>query len=74
MLPDRDVEPAPSQQIDPLLYRIVVGILGAVAIVAIVGGLALAFTGHDVPEMAGTLGGVAVGALASMLVVSGKQP
>ena len=69
---EQDVEPAPSQAVDPQLYRYVVWILGAVALLAIVGVLVLSALGRDVPEMAGTLGGVAVGALASMLVVSSK--
>lgn len=67
-----DVEPAPSQQVDPQLYRYVVWILGAVVLIAMIGGQVLAFTGHDTPELNNSLGGVAVGALATMLVVSNK--
>lgn len=52
---------------DIITYRIVVGILGAVAIIATVGGILLAFFKLEIPQLLLALGSAAVGALASPL-------
>ena len=68
----REVEPAPSQQIDPWLYRLVVGILGAAILGVIVSVAFRSTTGADRELLIGliTLAGSAVGGLVGMLVPS----
>ena len=68
----REVEPPPSQQTDPWLYRLVVGILG-VAILGVILSVSLrGTTGADRELLVGliTLAGTAVGGLVGMLVPS----
>jgi len=50
----RDVEPPPSQRVDPLLYRYVVWFLGGIAAVGVIGTLLLAAFGVEVPAAVGT--------------------
>lgn len=69
----RAVEPAPSQRIDPLLYRIVVGSLGLAVLLTLVAIFVLALYGKTVPEGMVALGSVSAGALAGMLVPSPAQ-
>jgi hypothetical protein len=66
----RNVEPAPSQQIDPLLYRMVVGALAAALILTVVGGLILAAMRIDVPGALIALGAASGGALGGLLAPS----
>jgi hypothetical protein len=68
----REVEPPPSQQIDPWLYRLVVGILGAAILGVIVSVGFRGTTGADRELLIGliTLAGSAVGGLVGMLVPS----
>ena len=49
------------------LYKIAVMALAAVAVLAVLGGIALAIAGKPVPESMVALGGVALGALAGMV-------
>lgn len=64
------VEPAPDQQVDPLLYRLLVGGLVAAIILVISGAIALAWVGKVLPEGVIALGGAAVGGLVGLLVPS----
>ena len=52
------------------LYKIAVIALAAVAVLAILGSIALSIAGKPVPESMVALGGVALGALASMVAPS----
>jgi hypothetical protein len=64
------VEPAPAQQIDPLLYRMVVGALSAALILTVVGGLVLAGMRIEVPGALIALGAASGGALGGLLAPS----
>lgn len=64
------VEPVPSQQTDPLLYRLVVGALAAALILTVVGGLVLAGMKIDVPASLIALGAASGGALGGLLAPS----
>jgi len=66
----REVEPPPSQQIDPWLYRLVVGILGAAIILVIVVVAILSYTEHPGSELLVAIPSAAVGGLIGMLVPS----
>jgi len=55
---------------DVWIYRMVVGVLGAVLIIATLGGVVIAMVGRQVPEMVVALGSAAAGALAGLLVPS----
>ena len=68
----RDVEPMPSQQAAPHLYEWAVIALAVAGVLAIVLLGALALLDKQAPEGIGTLGGVALGALAGMVAVSRK--
>ena len=64
------VEPVPDQQVDPLLYRMVVGSLGLAVLGAIVGVFVLALLGRATPEGLISLGSVAAGGLVGLLAPS----
>ena len=55
---------------DPVLYRVAVGVLGALAILAATGSLGLAAFGIDAPEVLVSLGSAAVGALVGLFAPS----
>ena len=67
----------PVYQSDILIYRIVVGVLGAAVLLTVVGGLGLAFLGkpteYKIPAELIALGSAAVGALAGLLAPSPGQ-
>jgi hypothetical protein len=69
----RAVEPAPTQQVDPLLYRLVVGALAAALLLTVIGGFVLAAMGIDVPGALIALGAAAGGALGGLLAPSPAQ-
>ena len=62
---------------DIVIYRIVVGVLGATVILTVAGGLGLAFLGspdnYKIPPELIALGSAAVGALAGLLAPSPGQ-
>ena len=62
-----DVDPMPEQSVDPGLYRAVVYFLGAVAVLTVVGTLALSFVGIAAPDGVIAIGGMAVGAFAALV-------
>jgi len=64
----QDIEPIPSQRIDPLLYRIIVGALAFTLIASTIGGLVLAGMGIAVPDTIVALGAGSLGALGGTLV------
>lgn len=68
----REVEPIPSQAEAPHLYDWATLALAIAGIIAILGMFVLSLLGKPVPEGIGTLGGVALGALAGMVAVSRK--
>jgi hypothetical protein len=68
----REIEPIPSQQQAPHLYDWATLALAIAGIIAILGMFVLSLLGKPVPEGIGTLGGVALGALAGMVAVSRK--
>lgn len=68
--PQRSIEPAPSQQTDPLLYRLVVGALGLALLLTLVGGLILAGLGKAIPDGLIALGAASGGALGGLLAPS----
>jgi hypothetical protein len=58
--------PAPLAN-DLWIYRLSIIVLGALALVALAGALALSAFGREVPQVAVALGSAAVGALAGLL-------
>ena len=66
----REIAPIPSQRKAPSLYLIAVIVLGVVstAAVALIG--AVAFAGKAIPTELGSLGLVAISAIAGMVYVS----
>jgi hypothetical protein len=60
-------------QSDPLIYRVVVIVLGLVLIVATMGALVLTAYGLDIPDLLTALGSAAVGALAGVLTPLGGR-
>ena len=64
------IDAVPSQQADPLLYRMVVGALAAALILTVVGGLVLAGMRIDVPGALIALGAASGGALGGLLAPS----
>jgi hypothetical protein len=63
--------PPPAFVTDTLVYRIVVGSLGIVAIAAILGAIFLSALGSDsVPDLLTALGAASIGALAGLLAPS----
>lgn len=64
-------EPAPVFTVDPLIYRIVVAVLGALVLIVAVGTLVLMmFNGKDIPQGILALASAAVGGLVGLLVPS----
>ena len=57
-------------QTDKILYRIVVGSLGAAVLITLIGAIALVAFGRDTPEILVAIGSAAVGALAGLLAPS----
>ena len=58
-------------QSDPMIYRVVVIVLGAVLLLAAVGALSLSWYEKDIPDLLTALGSAAVGALAGVLTPLG---
>lgn len=67
---ERSVEPAPSQQIDPLLYRMVVGALAAALLLVVLGALLLAGLKTEVSAALIGIGSFCAGALGGLLAPS----
>lgn len=61
------VTTAPDNGSDPLLYRLVVGILGAAILITLLGGLILTAMGKPMGDGLIALGAGSVGALAGLL-------
>lgn len=66
----RAVEPPPSQQVDPLLYRLVVCFLGAAMILAVVIIGLLSYMGKTGSDLLIAVPAAVVGGLVGMLVPS----
>ena len=66
----REVEPPPSQQVDPLLYRMVVGFLGAAMLAAILLVGLLSYQGKPGSDLLIAVPSAVVGGLIGMLVPS----
>lgn len=66
----REVEPPPSQQIDPLLYRMVVAFLGAAMMTAILLVGLLSYQGKAGSDLLIAVPSAVVGGLIGMLVPS----
>lgn len=66
----RSVDPAPSQQTDPLLYRMVVAALGLALLLMVIGGLVLSGMGKPIPDGLIALGAASGGALGGLLAPS----
>lgn len=64
------VEPVPSQQTDPALYRIVVGALAAGLLITLLGALVLAALGIEVSAAVIAIGAGCMGALGGLLAPS----
>jgi hypothetical protein len=64
------VRPAPLAN-DLWIYRLSIAILGALALLALGGALALSAFGREAPQVAVALGSAAVGALAGLLTPRG---
>jgi hypothetical protein len=60
-------------QTDVWIYRMVILILGAVILIAIIGGIFLSLEGKNIPESIVSIGSVAIGALAGLLAPSPKK-
>lgn len=63
----------PAYMSDRRFYRIVVGLLGTVAVLAALGTIILAMKDLDVPDSPVALGSAAIGALASLVADGGRQ-
>ena len=68
----REIEPIPDQKAAPHLYDWAVICLSVVSILAILGLVALAILEKTIPDGINTIGGVAIGALATMVAVTRK--
>jgi hypothetical protein len=66
----REIEPIPSQQIDPWLYRLVVGILGGAILGTILLVGILSYAGKPGSDLIVGIASAAVGGLIGMLVPS----
>lgn len=64
------IDAVPSQQVDPLLYRMVVGALASGLILTVIGGLVLAGMQIDVPGELIAIGAGCMGALGGLLAPS----
>lgn len=71
--PSRSVEPPPTQQIDPWMYRIVVGALALALLGVVILGGVLALKGLTLPDSIVNLAFVAVGSLGALLAPSPAQ-
>ena len=67
------VEPVPTQQVDPLLYRIVVIALAAAMLLTVAGGFVLAALKVPMPDALLVIGGGCMGALGALLAPSPAQ-
>ena len=67
---EKTVEPVPSQSVDPLLYRMVVGALALALLFTILGGLILAALGVEVSAAIIAIGAASGGALGGLLAPS----
>lgn len=56
-----------KEEKDPLIYRIVVAVLGLTVIVCVIGTIVLTMTGFSTPELLVALGSAAIGGLAGLL-------
>ena len=63
----------PAYMSDRRFYRIVVGFLGTVAVLAALGTIILATQKLDVPDSLVALGSASIGALASLVASSARQ-
>ena len=63
----------PAYMSDRRFYRIVVGFLGTVALLAALGTIILATIDLDIPDSLVALGSAAIGALASLVAGGGRQ-
>jgi hypothetical protein len=73
MLPNattRDVEPVPSQRVDPWLYRLVIGFLGAALILSILLIGLLSYQGRTGSDLLIAVPAAVVAGLVGMLVPS----
>ena len=57
-------------QYDVWIYRMVVGALGLTVLTGVIGAIALAMYGKDIPQLLVALGSAAIGALAGLLAPS----
>lgn len=60
------VKAVPVYTSDRILYRIAVGVLGALALIAAIGSIVLVSLGNSTPEVLVALGSAAVGALVGL--------
>ena len=60
-------------RLDMSLYRMVVIVLATVALVCLIGTIALALSGVPAPELLGMLASASVGALAGLLTPTPKE-
>lgn len=67
---ERSIEPVPAQQVDPLLYRMVVGSLAAGLLGIVIGGLVLAALGTEIPSALIAIGAACGGSLGGLLAPS----
>lgn len=56
---------------DDSTVKLVVGILGAIAIIIVIGCIVISILGHDIPAALIGLGGTAIGAIGGILTNSG---
>jgi hypothetical protein len=69
----RDLAPKPLQS-DVWIYRMVVGALGLIGLVAVLGAILLATKGGgQIPDVVTALGSAAIGALAGLLAPSPRE-
>ena len=65
----REIEPMPSQQVDPLLYRMIVGALAAALLLVVIGALVLSALKIEVGSAIIGIGSFCAGALGGTLGV-----
>lgn len=65
-----DTAEAASWQGDRVLYRVAVGVLGSLALIAAIGAIVLVALGKATPEVLVSLGSAAVGALVGLFAPS----
>jgi hypothetical protein len=64
-------QPVPEYESDPVVYRIIVGVPGALVLIVALGAFALMiFDGKDIPQGILVLGSAAVGGLVGVLIPS----